>query len=238
MMTMMMKPRIGAAAATMLGNTRLFVMALLLCLPFCQASMIVQVAPGRQECYFVRVPNHQPAVVSGNYDVLDDDVDDDAVSAWLEKRTAKRKGVIVWRTEEHEGEDTFSLTVDAEGKYAFCVRVENFNDNDDAMPDRLQIGFSLRVSPLPRSLEDGVLGPDAERALELVQTAGFVENDWRNFMDHFDYLRSREVTHTALMHQIRDRVLGWTVVEAMLVITMAVAQILYWRRFFETRRFL
>jgi len=198
--------------------------------------MIAEIAQGMQECYFIRVPEEQPSIVSGNFDLLNDNADDEIVSVWLEKRTDKKKGNIVWRSEESEGEDTFSVSVDAKGRFAFCIRVENMAD--DSISDTVKVGFSLRVSPLPRTLEDGVMGPDAERALELLQSVGFVENDWRNFIDHFAYLRSREVAHITLMHQIRDRVLGWTVVEAMLVITMAIGQICYWRRFFETRRYL
>jgi len=207
----------------------------------CQASMVVEIPPGDRHCFFVRVPNDRPSVINGNYDVLDDEMDHDAVSAWLEKQSEERhRGVTVWRSEEHEGEATFSISVDPVGKYALCLRATLDTDDDDAaVPEVVPVGLSLRVAPAQaRSLEEGVLGPDAERALELVQSAGFVENDWRNFVDHFDYLRNREATHTVLMHQIRDRVLGWTVVEAILVITMAVAQILYWKRFFETKRYL
>lgn len=178
-------------------------------------------------------------IYSGNFDLLNTDVDEDKVSVWLEKRIDARKGSTVWRSEEDHDEDTFSISVDPNGKFAFCIRVDKTVDEDDYEGDVVQVGFNLRVSPAaPRTLEDGVPGPDAEWAMELLQSANFVEVDWQNMIDHFNYMRSREATHTALMHQIRDRVLGWTVVEAILVITMAIGQILYWKRFFEKRRYL
>ena len=169
---------------------------------------------------------------------MDDEASNDIISVWLEKQKSDSRDVTtVWKSHYDEDEDSFSLSVDPDGKFALCFQIYDSAD-DDSEETSYRVGFNLRVTPAPRTLEEEVQGPDAERALALVQGAVFLENDWKNFMDHFDYLRSREASHTSLMHQIRDRVLGWTVVEAILVITMAVVQILYWRRFFETRRYL
>jgi hypothetical protein len=33
-------------------------------------------------------------------------------------------------------------------------------------------------------------------------------------------------------------VIGWSILEAVLVITMAIAQVCYWKSFFEQRRYL
>jgi hypothetical protein len=41
-----------------------------------------------------------------------------------------------------------------------------------------------------------------------------------------------------LTNEILARIMGWTVVEACVVIAMAVAQVMYWRKFFEQRRYL
>ncbi|KAL7579750.1 hypothetical protein ACA910_021891 [Epithemia clementina (nom. ined.)] len=203
-------------------------------------SMVVSIQAGSHECFYTRIPSGQKSIVSGNYDLLDDEASSELISAWLEKRTGPNPSDVttVWKSHFDEDEDSFSLSVDPDGKFGLCFQVYNKDDDFAKQSATYQVGFNLRVTPVPRSLEEGTAGPDAERALELVQSAVFVENDWKDFIDHFDYLRSREASHTTLMHQIRDRVLGWTVVEAILVITMAVVQILYWRRFFETRRYL
>lgn len=204
-------------------------------------SLVVQIPPGHQECYYVRVPETGPSIVSGNFDLLDDEVDSGIISAWLEKRTGRNPGdfITVWKSQDHDDEDTFSVEVDPNGKFGLCFQVSQPDDDSWKKPGvYFSVGFNLRVTAIPRTLEESVEGPDAERALSLLQNAGLVEDDWRNLIDHFDYLRNRESTHTILMHQIRDRVLGWTVVEAILVITMAVGQILYWKRFFEKKRYL
>jgi emp24/gp25L/p24 family/GOLD len=57
-------------------------------------------------------------------------------------------------------------------------------------------------------------------------------------MDHFDFLRNREGMQWQLMRQTFSKIMGWTILEAILVIAMAIAQVCYWKSFFEQRRFL
>jgi hypothetical protein len=56
--------------------------------------------------------------------------------------------------------------------------------------------------------------------------------------DHYDFLRTRESINEALTDAIMSRVMGWTIAEACLVVFMAIAQVMYWRKFFEQRRYL
>jgi hypothetical protein len=84
----------------------------------------------------------------------------------------------------------------------------------------------------------GEAGPDAKRALELVQRSVMINNDWQNLVDHFDFLRNREAQHAMLSSQILSRVMGWTLLEAALVVTMAIGQVMYWKKLFEQRRYL
>merc|ERR1711971_853861 len=85
----------------------------------------------------------------------------------------------------------------------------------------------------PRAGEEG---PDAERALDLLDEAEEIHDDWRNLLDHFDFLRNREAVHMKVTNQIENRVMFWSLIEAGLVVSMSVGQVLYWRRFFEQRR--
>jgi hypothetical protein len=51
-------------------------------------------------------------------------------------------------------------------------------------------------------------------------------------------VRNREAVHQDMNDAILSRLSRWTYVEALLVVGMATAQVLYWKRFFETRRYL
>jgi p24 family protein beta-1 len=176
---------------------------------------------------------------------LDDEASSaEQVSATLTKLSGKdgkieNGGTVIWTSSEEDTEDTFSFTVDAIGRYSFCIAVQPLGDDDEVDPaDTYPVGFNLRLDPLPRSLPSQESGPEAEIGMHLIETASVIENDWKNLLDHFDYLRSREATYVQLTNQISERLMGWNIVEAMLVVTMAVGQVIYWKKFFETRRYL
>jgi emp24/gp25L/p24 family/GOLD len=56
--------------------------------------------------------------------------------------------------------------------------------------------------------------------------------------DHYDYLRSREEVQRNLVEATLDRVVRWTLLEAVLLIGIASTQVLYFRRFFEKKHYL
>jgi p24 family protein beta-1 len=184
-------------------------------------------------------------IPSGNFDLLDDEASQaQVVTATLTKLSGKggkiaNGGTIIWTSAEEDTEDTFSFTVAAMGRYSFCISVQPTGDDDDvSQQETYPIGFNLRLDPLPRSLPQEESGPEAETGMHLIETASYIENDWKNLMDHFSYLRSREATYVQLTNQISDRLIGWNIVEALLVVCMAVGQVIYWKKFFETRRYL
>jgi hypothetical protein len=54
--------------------------------------------------------------------------------------------------------------------------------------------------------------------------------------DHQSYMNQREDVHKSSLESIDDKVLLWTVLEAVILIAMAFWQISYIRSFFETKR--
>jgi hypothetical protein len=56
--------------------------------------------------------------------------------------------------------------------------------------------------------------------------------------DHYDYLRSREAVQRDLVEATLDRVVRWTVLEAVLLIGIAFGQVLFYRKFFEKKHYL
>lgn len=201
-----------------------------------QASYNVMVPQGERECFYVRVPGDRPSRVSGNFDCLDDGIDESAVSAWVEGANGSK----LWKAKHDETEENFAFLVDPKEtpKARFCMAY-SMADDDDA-PSDVYFGFNLRVTSMARerTLDAGEEGPDAERALDLLDEAEEIHDDWRNLLDHFDFLRNREAVHMKVTNQIENRVMFWSLIEAGLVVSMSVGQVLYWRRFFEQRRYL
>jgi hypothetical protein len=152
---------------------------------------------------------------------------------FLELGTTKE--VTLYKPDAGTMEGTFNLAdkVKPGTRYALCFS----NDDKDEQLD-MDVGFSIRVTSNPRTLPDAELGPDNLRALALVNKATAIHEDWSSLLDHFDFLRNREATHKQISDATMSRIERWTWIEAMLVVTMATAQVLYWRKFFETRRYL
>jgi hypothetical protein len=146
----------------------------------------------------------------------------------------------LWESSRGEKEGVFSVTLDPSVNFVeLCFDIEKEVDDDEVEDEGLPVGFNVYVHPAQeRTLPEGEVGPDAQRALELVTEADEVLMSWRTLLDHFDFLRVRESQHTLLSTQIMSRVMSWTLLEAVLVVTMAVGQVLYWRKFFEQRRYL
>lgn len=144
----------------------------------------------------------------------------------------------VWQNEPGATEGIFGLTVDRGLRLAFCFEFRELTDEDETDTAELFIGWNIRVHAIPRELPDGESGPDTERARKLLEKAVNIEMDWSNLMDHFAFLRSREAVHMKLTTDILNRIMGWTLVEAFVVVLMAFAQVMYWKKFFEQRRYL
>lgn len=146
----------------------------------------------------------------------------------------------IWESPRGSKEGVFSVTLDAHVNFVeLCFDIEKDVDDDVVEEDGMPVGFNVYVHPvLERTLPEGELGPDAQRALDLVSEADEVLLNWRTLLDHFDFLRVREAQHAMLSVQIMSRVMHWTLLEAFLVVSMAIGQVLYWRKFFEQRRYL
>jgi hypothetical protein len=170
---------------------------------------------------------------SGSYDILDDDAEANALSVSI---TNYDTGEYLFEAPTAAREGIFKLDSVAQStRLALCFQN---NDGTDEEDNDFDVGFSLRVSNLPRALEEGEIGPDGERALQLVKRATDIHQEWSSMLDHLDFVRNREAMHQDMNDAILSRLSRWTYIEAFLVIGMATGQVMYWRKFFETRRYL
>jgi hypothetical protein len=197
-----------------------------------QASFSVSVVPGTEECIIFRTPANRESIISASFDCLDDDLDADTLTVSVIDNDT---GESLWEASRGAHEATFSMDDVKRGtRYALCFQ----NNHDDEEEETLTVGFNIRVTSPPRTLPDAELGPDGQRALKLVKQSTKILQDWENLMDHFDFLRNREAVHKKLTDGILNRITRWNQIEAFLVIGMALGQVMYWRKFFETRRYL
>ena len=162
--------------------------------------------------------------------MLDDDLSSSPVSARLESNEQ-----ILWSSHITDTEGMFEVTTQVGGKHRLCLENGKHFKGDGL--DR-HIGWAIRVRKQARALGENMIGPDQERALKLVNWAEDLGEEWETLLDHYGYLRDREATHAILSTSIISRVIRWTILEGLTLLLIALAQVMYLRKFFEKRRYL
>ena len=245
----------------------IFALSLLILVLPASASYSVVVNDGTEECFVTRTPKEGGRyIVSGNYDLLDDGVPSGPLSVALYNH--KMKSVYQSRFGRSEDTfsvvstagERFMLCI----KNGFglhkgrLARSDGEMDDDDETGGRdgldRTVGWALRLRSVDAHAQwmrekDGKTAGDAgnsnkeksesEKKVEaLLELGGDLIDALENMADHQSYLREREAAHRALAEETFSAVLFWTVVEALVLASVAGAQIFYLRRFIEKRRYL
>ena len=161
--------------------------------------------------------------------MIDDGLSADPIGARLENDEK-----VLWSSHLGASEGTFEITIEEGGLHRFCL--ENGKHFTSDKLDRT-LGWAVRVRGPSRSLDEEA-GPDSQRAQLLVESASELQEEWETLLDHYSFLRTREGVHKQLTDAIMGRVVRWTVFEGLTLALIAAGQILYLRKFMETRRYL
>lgn len=199
------------------------------------ASYAISINPGDEECYMFSAPSNVAgtSTISGSFEVLHDDVDSYELAV---KILNLDTGESVHEVPPGTQEGDFKLEhLKRSARFSICFQNNADVDDDE---NEFDVGFNIRYHTPVRTLDDEESGPDGERASALAEKAWEIHQDWEILQDHFDFLRGREWIHFGMNDQIMNRLARWTYIECLLVIMMAVGQVMYWKKFFEKRRYL
>lgn len=113
---------------------------------------------------------------------------------------------------------------------------DNFDyQNYDGKPRN--IAFNVRVRAEMKSEEGD--GSTANGSSNRVLTmASRLKDKLDLLMDHQEYIKSREEQHRDIMEKTYSLLMKWTILEAFVLICVATSQVIYFRKFFETKRYL
>ena len=115
------------------------------------------------------------------------------------------------------------------------------------------IGFNVRVSPLSGTALDqyksqNSISAEETKAVGESKVAGqsshveelstSLRESIELLQDHQSYMKRREASHRNVVEQTFGLVLKWTILEAFVLGLVATLQVLYLKKFFETKRFL
>ena len=136
------------------------------------------------------------------------------------------------------GDGDFSVI--SKGRHELCIANginHNPIDGTRRRADGVERSVAFTVHIRPEYLA-GSNGPDnlpVSNTLNLAQKLG---DNLVMLLDHFEYLKKQEQIHRELAGNTLALVWKWTLLEAVVLIGIALAQIHYLRRFFETKRYL
>lgn len=173
---------------------------------------------------------------SGNFDCLDDDLEAGVVGVTL----YDEKSTPVWQS--YMGATEGSFSVYGSGRFELCIQNGRIGSDDKFYPKdgiAREVGFAIRVaSQSQRGMEGGKAGPDDRLTSHLLEQSAKLMDGLHTMMDHQEYMRGRENKHSVLTEMTFNRVVQWTVLEAIVLALIACGQVLYLKKFFEQRRYL
>jgi hypothetical protein len=125
---------------------------------------------------------------------------------------------------EASSEGVFSFDAEFSGDHTLCFSNGDKDDNDGV--SRL-IGFNFRHSPA---------GQQDYKFVGLQSELEDLSQGLDLLVDHQSYMNQREDVHKEALESINTKVICWTVLEAVILISMALWQITYIKSFFEIQR--
>ena len=203
----------------------ILIIILLLILIIKCLSYSVEIKPGTTECYTEVASKVNPC--SGSFEVIQGDPRGLEVTVYGPgpKHMLHFESKYVPEEDKDLSEGTFSFDTSEIGDYTMCLKNGDGENNDGIVR---VVGFNFRImnSILTSSYEYAGLETelnDMKLGLELLK-------------DHQSYMNQREDLHRSTLDAINTKVLCWTILEAIILIGMAVWQISYISGFFETKR--
>lgn len=211
--------------------------------------MMVTIPPYDEECYRIRTPNitqtspDQPKtrrVISGDYEVLDEDFAIDPVLVYLMEDTPEER--ILWRSRAGERAAPFRMSVPADGK-AYWICIQNSSHQPDSTnsetehPDHYPrtVGFTYTMTSMSKYTKPVPQVFTQDHHDEWMEKSEMVAVDLRSLEHHHEYYRLREAEHRTVVEKTFSAVLFWTLLEAGLVISVAAGQVMYFRAFLEKK---
>jgi emp24/gp25L/p24 family/GOLD len=218
---------------------------------FCHAAFVLTVPPLEEECFIIRSHAQRKSTLTGNFDLLDDTLPSEPVTVViLDTKTQRMR----YRSPRLATEGTFTIQLDASQRMALCVqngvrksylhrpggyhhRRPNANDVEDSSkpPPHIDgfdrsVGLEWQVEARNEALEL------QSQTSKLFNGAMGLKQRLRDLMSHQEYIKAREGKHRKVTEQTFSQLLVWVIIEALLLILMAIGQVLYFRRFLEKRR--
>lgn len=220
------------------------VLALTFC---CQAAYVFKVDANDEQC--VSVASVKGGTIYGDWEMLDDDLSPNPLSIVItNQQLTKRKH----KSRRGAREGSFKVQVDPKELVYICIEngiVISNNDGDeqeknggtkykgqnpkyrsDDLPRTVGLDFSVEEKDFNAELHQDYSG--------ILSMATGLTRELGKLRSHHEYMRSREAKHRDIVERTYTKLLLWVFLQCAGVLGMAVAQVMYLRRFLERRRYI
>lgn len=144
-----------------------------------------------------------------------------------------------YKTEEEKHRDHLKLS---EGHHF----TEDFGyDYTNTDGELRTIGFTVRVRPLEGTaaaalIKDKTTSENPADVLKnkLIDLSTTLRDRMELLLDHQEYIKNREAQHRNIVEETFTILTRWTLLEALVLCAIATGQVLYLKKFFETKRYL
>jgi len=216
------------------------------------ASYLVEIGSGSEQCYTIRVAPTAPSYISIEFEWIDEELSVDPTFVIFQDNAEPHRNVLYESPDGH-GEGTF--THFGSGTFELCLSNgkslsgELGSGGDDIISgggdgEPRHAGFNIHVRQQPKEmggeedLEGEVEGADNLKTTNLLKLSGEVLDGMTFLADHQANTRAREASKKKLQDATSRRVIMWTMLEAAVLIVISASQVLYLRKFFERKRYL
>ena len=206
--------------------------------PLANATYILEIPSGDEECLVIRIPGNTASVLTGDFEWVDD--------------ISPQPGFVILQNEDFEslyespdGSPGGEFSVVGKGTFHLCLSNGIFGGDDlvafEGYVDEVtrHVAVNYRVRPQMDEMNgSGEQGADDEKTAHLLKLSGEVLDGIDFLLDHQTNWRAREAEHFKLAKSTYRRVMKWTLAEAGILVVVSAAQVMYLRKFFERKRYL
>jgi len=201
------------------------------------AAYVVSIPAKDEECFVIGSTGAAGAVLTGNYDHLDDSLSSEPLSVVI--IDAKEEHVL-FRSRRRATEGSFRVNLKADQKVNLCLqnglvtagrgRTTPSARSHDGKPRTIGFGYTVEAKD-----ENQEVHTQNNRNLA---AAADLSRSLSNLINHHQYMRNREGQHREIVEKTFAQLMWWVILEALFVVGIAGAQILYFRNFLEKRRYM
>ena len=204
----------------------------------CEAAYILKVEPNDEEC--ISIIALRNSTIFGDWELLDDDLRSEPVSIVVTNADATERK---YRSRRRARSGDFKVEIEGKGITYICVEngiVLNQDEKDsdtkkskyaaDEFPRTVGFDFDVEEINVNKELHDGYRG--------IFDMASGLTRELGKLRSHHEYMRTREAKHREIVEKTFSKLMIWVLMQCGGVTLLAVAQVMYLRRFLEKKRYM